>query len=715
MAFLYEILQLLSKLETVITVILLNPLHFMKLFSFILMVFAPTFFSLAQQQKKSPSFEEVISLRSPGAVVMSPDGDMIAFTVQTTDWIDNRFDTEIWLAKSGVEPFQLTNNTKNSSSSPTFSPDGKWLTFLSDRGNKAQIYALRLTGGEAFAITDEEEGISAFQWHPDGKRLILLKSEKEAELIKVREKRYGAFEIDDKDHVLSHIWEIDFDPLFTNPAEMPCYEKSDSLKVSTDCIEKPKSRRLTSGDFTVTSFEISPNGKLVAINHQPDPMIMSSMKSDVSIFDLETKDLKSLVSNPGGDRFQAWSPDSKQILYTSDLEDTVSNFYKNTKIFRMAIEDKKPLQLASKLDENPSNLIWNNEGIYGVYLKKTLRPIYRIEPKDGSFKQLTGFPEQVSGLAFSKNGQMMALNARNGNQLNEIWIANNTQKPAPRSISQMSKQIANWNVAQSEVVVWRSVDGSLIEGVLHKPSDYDSTKKYPLMVVIHGGPTGIDTPHPVPGYVYPIVQWLDKGALVLRPNYRGSAGYGEAFRSLNVENLGVGDAWDVMTGVDFLSAKGMIDTSKMGVMGWSQGGYISAFLTTNTDRFKAVSVGAGISNWMTYYVNTDIHPFTIQYLKSNPWDNEEIYKKTSPMTNIKKAQTPTLIQHGEFDKRVPIPNAYELLQGLRDQGVPAELIVYKGFGHGITKPKERLAAMWHNWQWFGKYVWGEEIEMPLKD
>jgi dipeptidyl aminopeptidase/acylaminoacyl peptidase len=170
-----------------------------------------------------------------------------------------------------------------------------------------------------------------------------------------------------------------------------------------------------------------------------------------------------------------------------------------------------------------------------------------------------------------------------------------------------------------------------------------------------------------------------------------------------------------MTGVDFLSAKGLIDTTKIGVMGWSQGGYISAFLTTNTDRFKAISVGAGISNWMTYYVNTDIHPFTIQYLKANPWDNEEIYKKTSPMTNIKKAVTPTLIQHGEFDKRVPIPNAYELLQGLRDQGVPAELIVYKGFGHGITKPKERLAATWHNWQWFGKYVWGEEIEMPLED
>lgn len=179
----------------------------------------------------------------------------------------------------------------------------------------------------------------------------------------------------------------------------------------------------------------------------------------------------------------------------------------------------------------------------------------------------------------------------------------------------------------------------------------------------------------------------------------------------DVENLGVGDAWDVHSGIDYLAGLGMIDTAKMGAMGWSQGGYISAFLTTTSDRFKAISVGEGISNWMTYYVNTDIHPFTRQYLKATPWENEEIYKKTSPMTYINSASTPTLIQHGEFDRRVPIPNAYELLQGLRDNNVEAKLIVYKGFGHGIAKPKERLAALWHNWQWFNKYIWGEDVEL----
>jgi dipeptidyl aminopeptidase/acylaminoacyl peptidase len=279
----------------------------------------------------------------------------------------------------------------------------------------------------------------------------------------------------------------------------------------------------------------------------------------------------------------------------------------------------------------------------------------------------------------------------------------------------MTAQIADWPLGSSEVITWQSRDGQEIEGVLWTPPDYDPSRRYPLLVVIHGGPTGTSRPAPVPGGVYPVNAWLAKGAVVLMPNYRGSAGYGEAFRALNVRNLGVGDAWDVLSGVDYLIARGVADPARMGAMGWSQGGYISAFLTTTTDRFAAISVGAGISDWMTYYVNTDIHFFTRTYLKGTPWEDPDIYALTSPMTYILDASTPTLIQHGEFDRRVPIPNAYQLYQGLQDVGVATKLIVYKGFGHGITKPKERLAAMWHNWAWFGRYVWGEEVDIPIAE
>jgi dipeptidyl aminopeptidase/acylaminoacyl peptidase len=144
-------------------------------------------------------------------------------------------------------------------------------------------------------------------------------------------------------------------------------------------------------------------------------------------------------------------------------------------------------------------------------------------------------------------------------------------------------------------------------------------------------------------------------------------------------------------------------------MGWSQGGYISAFLTTNTDRFQAISVGAGISDWLTYYVNTDITPFTRQYFHATPWDDEEIYRKTSPMTTIKQAKTPTLIQLGSADKRVPVPDSYELYRGLQDQHVASRLILYTGFGHPITKPRSNRAVMQANLDWFNHYIWGEEF------
>jgi len=659
-----------------------------------------------------PTFEEVISLRSVGGISLSADGKHVAYTVQTTDWNDNRYDNEIWLSKNGAKPFQLTHTPKNSSTSPAFSPDGNWIAFLADRGGKNQIHVMRLEGGEARAVTKEEEGISYFEWHPNGKSFVFVKAEKEDKAKKDREKRYGAYETDDKDFTLSHLWRIEFNPDLLDPAERPCYETTDSLKIKAGCLQWPKAERLTEGKFTVTSFIVSPDGNQVAFGHQPNPLINSFIKSDISLLNFSTKKVTPLITNPSNDALEDWSPDSKEILYTSNESDTTSNFYANTKVFVMTIATQSVRQLAKNLDEDLGGLLWRNSGIYTSVWNKTKRPIYRIDPKTGVHSLFISAPEQIFNLSLSRTGDRMAFTARNGNQLTEAFVTSITA-PKPQQLSDMTAQISTWKVAQSEVISWKSKDGAVIEGVLHKPANYDPAKKYPLLVVIHGGPTGIDTSSPVPGYVYPVLQWLDKGCLVLRPNYRGSAGYGEVFRSLNVKNLGVGDAWDVLSGIDYLDSKGMIDRSKMGSMGWSQGGYISAFLTTNSDVFKAISVGAGISNWMTYYVNTDIHPFTRQYLKATPWSDEAIYKKTSPMTTIQQAKTPTLIQHGELDRRVPIANAYELLQGLRDNNVPSELIVYKGFGHGINKPKERLAATWHNWQWFNKYVWGEDIELPV--
>jgi len=282
---------------------------------------------------------------------------------------------------------------------------------------------------------------------------------------------------------------------------------------------------------------------------------------------------------------------------------------------------------------------------------------------------------------------------------------------APKRLTDYASRLKDFTLATREVISWKNSEGIPIEGVLMRPPDFDPTKKYPLLVVLHGGPgdttsqaaLGVD---PLIRY-YPKEIWAAKAALVLEPNYRGSAGYGEAFHRLTFRTIGAGDYDDIISGVDSLIAKGWVDKDRIGAMGWSFGGFITAWLATNSDRFRAFSVGAGNPDWVLSDAFTDLQEITRQYLGASPWNDPEIYRKSSPITHVKRAKTPTMIEHGEFDPLAPIGGAYELYQGLVDQGVPTRFYLYKGLGHSITTPKANRAVMEHNLNWFNHYIWGE--------
>jgi dipeptidyl aminopeptidase/acylaminoacyl peptidase len=652
-------------------------------------------------QVPGPSFKDVINLESVGGAAISPDGRSIAYTVRTTDWKDNRFDSELWLWREGQPAVQLTRTAKGSSLAPRWSADGRWIGFLADRGDKQQLYLIGASGGEAMRLTGLKDGVADFRWSPVGGRVALLAEEPESEQAAKLKSLYGEWAVEDRDYRQSHLWLLEVDP----------------ARWSGDSTTLPKPTRLTEGSaFTVTSFAWSPDGGRIAYEHRADPLINSGISADISIVEVGSRAIRPVVAGRGFDGGPIWSPDGQWLLYTSTGGDSVANFYRNNQVMKVWAGGGAPTRLGADFDEQIGWLAWTREGIWFVAFQKTQRGMFRLDPESGAVTPGPVSLGFVSGFDVAPDGRHLVVAAQEtAGSLTELFRVRLGNEAAPERITSFSAQLDGWGIGTSEVVSWTSRDGVPIEGVLHKPRDYQPGKRYPLLVVIHGGPTGIDVPQPVPFYVYPIPQWVAKGSIVLRPNYRGSAGYGEKFRSLNVRNLGVGDLWDVMSGVDHLIKEGLADSTKMGAMGWSQGGYISAFLTTNTTRFKAISVGAGISNWVTYYVSTDIHPFTRQYLKATPWSEPAIYAKTSPMTTITRAKTPTLIQHGQFDQRVPTQNAYELFQGLEDQGVPTELIIYKGFGHGINKPKEQLAAVWHNWKWFAKYLWGEEVTIPTDE
>ena len=646
---------------------------------------------------KTPTIDQSLEMQSAFNPKISPDGKRVVYEVVKTNWEENAFERNLWIADVASGETHALTTAKKSSTNPEWSPDGKWIAFLSDRPGqiagtpegKKQLYVISADGGEAQQVTKVESDVSDFDWAPDSKRIAFSMSDPETKRMKDRKEKYGEYSVVHGDYQMAHLWVVEFSNGSATAAE-------------------PK--RLTEGDkFSVNDFAWSPDGTRIAFSAQRDPDLISIGTEDLYVVNVNDKAVKKIVSTPGPDGNPHWSPDGKKIAFQTAAGSQYF-FYTDGRIGVIGAEGGAVQILTESFDEDPSLIGWGPDGIYLGALQKTAGHLFRLNPINGTVEKLSA-PEDLlaGGFSFSKDYKTVAYRAALPNEYAEVYTTNIAPWQG-KKLTKMGDQLKGFELAHREVISWKSGDGATIEGVLYTPPNFDAKKKYPLLVVIHGGPTGVDQPVVNADRYYPIERFVAKGALVLRPNYRGSAGYGEKFRSLNVRNLGIGDYADVISGVDSLIAKGFVDKDRVGSMGWSEGGYISAYITTFSDRFKAVSVGAGISDWTTYYVNTDITPFTRQYLHATPWDDPEIYWKTSPISNIAKAQTPTLIQHGENDRRVPIPNGYELRQALEDRGVPVKMVVYKGFGHGITKPKQQRAVMEENEKWFAQYIWGEKPE-----
>ncbi|MCI0661579.1 MAG: S9 family peptidase [Acidobacteria bacterium] len=616
-------------------------------------------------QHRLPSIDDLLNVKSLFGTQISPDGKWIAYTINETDWKQDAFVTHIWIANIATgKTFQLTRGEK-SCGNPLWAPDSSWLAFTSNRaGDKNQIFIISPEGGESIQLTKTENGVNGYAWSEDGREMAFTSNDIDSKYAKDRKDHLGDFEVVRKEYNYSQIWTLTV---------------ADALKGPVTGVQRTRGK-----DLNIGAFSWSRDGSRIAFSATINPDLINNGTSDIYLLNLADNSIKKLVSQPGPDNNPRWSPDGRQIVFSSAMGNP-KFFHSNSRLAIVSIDGGMPRSITDAFDEQPGYVEWNAAGIYFTGLQKTASHLFRVDPATGKITRITN-PDNLmaGGFSLSKDGEQIAFSAASPTSLSEVFISP-VKSFSPNKITRMSDQVKDFKLGIREVISWQSRDAATIEGVLIKPVDFDPAKKYPLLCIIHGGPTGIDRPSLLDSRYYPSDIWVGRGALILKVNYRGSAGYGEKFRQLNLRNLGVGDAWDVLSGVDYLIEKGWVDPKRIACMGWSQGGYISAFLTTSSERFAAISVGAGISNWATYYYNTDITPFTIQY--------------------------PTLIQHGEFDKRVPIPNAYELRQGLEDRSVKVEMIVYKGFGHGISKPKSMRAVMQHNMLWFNHYLFND----PLPD
>ena len=662
----------------------------------------------AQTNAKAPTIDQSLEMHGVSGPQISPDGRRVIYEQSRTDWERNAFETDLWIADAaGGEGHRLTM-PEGSSRGAQWSPDGKWIAFVSSRpgqvkdspSGKTQLYLMAADGGEAEQLTKMENGVDGFDWAPDSKRIAITAEAPESKAMKDRKESFGEYHVIHADYEMAHLWML----------ELP---KTDAAGRET-AVGEPK--LLTKEEsFSVDGFRFSPDGTRIAFAATRDPDLISQGTSVIYTVMVADGAVKKVAEANGPNSDPVWSPDGSEIAYATANGDKYY-FYANREIAVIPSDGGTAKVVTAGFDEDAGLLEWSPEGIYFEAQQKTGAGLFLTDPKSGTVKRVeTPEAEDAGQFSFSKDFKRMAYRGAGANQFGEIYAAGleTAAAASPVQLTHAGEQVKSYETAKREVVRWKSGDGAEIEGVLYKPADFDAKKKYPLLVVIHGGPTGVDTPVISPDRYYPMERFVAKGALILRPNYRGSAGYGAKFRALNVRNLGVGDYADVISGVDSLIAQGFVDKDRVGSMGWSEGGYISAFITTSSDRFKAVSVGAGISDWATYYYNTDITPFTPQYLHATPSDDPAIYAKTSPITYIAKAKTPTLIQHGGADRRVPLPNGFELRQALEDHGVPVKMVVYDGFGHPINKPKQQRAVMEENENWFAHYIWGEPLAPAL--
>lgn len=644
---------------------------------------------MSNNEPRYLTIEEVISLPQYMDTAISKEGKKVAYVKTTADWDGNSYPQHVWVYDRQKETqYPVTAGTIESMH-PRWSPDSEQLAYVSFAGEgdkkRKQIFLHSMDQAGRIQVTDSETNVDSFKWSPDGKGIFFVTQRGESEKQKKRKEMYGEFNYVDED--------FEYNMLYYLEVGNSQYEYPKDLRAKNEACAL-----ISDLDTHIQGFDVSPDGKKVAFIGTPTPRIIDHLEQTLYMLDVETKVISVLDVSPLLAGNVLFSPDGSRICYTRFLEEKA--FFNNTILETYHLDKKEITRLAKDIDENIYPIIWTNRGILISWQDRTNILTGLVSESDELIYLVDKEDMVATSPTITMEGDVFVSVKATSEQAAEVYV--NDQKITDHYTFYEGKL-----KSKKEVINWKTKDGLDIEGVLSLPVDYDPSKSYPLIVAVHGGPTGTSLAIPAANKYQPIESFVEKGFLVLEPNYRGSAGYGETFRKANIRKLGIGDYEDVISGVDYLIETKGVDPEKVGVLGWSQGGYISAFCATYSNRFKAISVGAGISNWMTYYVNTDITHFTRFYLGSDPWKDEAIYRETSPMTYINNASTPTLIQHGELDPRVPVPNAYELYRGLKDMGVETKLVIFKGMQHGSTKPGINRAILKQNLDWFSHYILGE--------
>jgi dipeptidyl aminopeptidase/acylaminoacyl peptidase len=650
-------------------------------FSFILAVAL-----VASAQEKVLTPELILSIRWITDVQLAPDGRQVVFQVMRTRRDEEGPGAalgEIWMmATSGGEPRRFTYTDK-SDRAPQWSPDGRWIAFLSQRwaSPHTQIYLIPVDGGEARPLTRAENSVLAFRWSPDGRRIAYTVTDPKTKEEQQAEREGRDWIVADRNYKHTRLYVVD--------------------------VATGESRLVTRSDVTVHDFDWSPDGREFIVAAAETPLVDDSfMRVKLMRVSAEGGEPRLFVKTEGKLTHPRWSPDGQWIAWlgATSLDDPYAG-----SVFVVPAAGGTPENLLAGYEGTAVWLGWlpgAPSTVVFTSIERQSNALYTITLPDRRRQRIeTGGLVFGSPPSFSRDGQLMALAANTPQHPNDIFFGPTRGRSLTR-LTTFNPQLADVRLGEQEIVRWKSVDGWEIEGVIVKPVGYQPGRRYPLVVQPHGGPESAD----LNGWLGSYSRWgqmlAGRGFVVFYPNYRGSIGRGVAFAKANHRDLMGREFEDILSGIDHLVRIGLVDGERVGIGGGSYGGYTSAWAATYASpRFKAAVVWMGITNWYSmtgtsdiFWENSTVHWNAIMY------ENFDLYWQRSPIAHIARAQTPTLLIHGAADQRVPIGQSQELYTALKWKGVPVEFVTYPREGHGVAEKAHQYDFMTRIIGWFEKYL-----------
>jgi dipeptidyl aminopeptidase/acylaminoacyl peptidase len=659
----------------------------------------------AAAQKRPVTIDDILQLKAAGSPAVSPDGTQVLYTVRQWEPASERGEdrmearTHLWkVATSGSAPSRQITFGERGDTQPQWSPDGRFISFVSARGAGAgdqpprpQIYLMSSGGGEAWKLSDATEGVGAYAWAPDSARIAFVSQDPRSADDEAAIKKRDDERVFEGDFRHSHLWTIDV-----------------ATKTAVRVTEGPS--------FTVQGAPSwSPDSRRLAFTGRATPMLRDS-RSDIYIADVAARTVEKITTNPGADGQAAWSPDGARIALVAELgaappipDGTLPSVIGHGRLMLYDVAARAIKDVSRPdFDFDAGHPHWTADSRRILFTsgRRAFTEVFAYDIAGGTYASLTEKRTLQIG-SRSRDGRVYAVTQDSPASPAEIFVTDSSFSSF-RAITSTNPQAAQFALGETEVITWKSRDGLEIEGLLLKPVGYEAGRRYPLLTVAHGGPSGAFVNNYRVGGLEGGQLWAGEGWAVFYPNPRGSTNYGEKFLRANINDWGGGDFRDIMTGIDALIARGIADPDRLAHIGWSYGGYMTAWMITQTPRFKAAMVGAGLTNMWSMYGTNDIPNVLISYFGGIPTARTlPLYNERSAMTHVDRVTTPTLILHGGNDERVPIGQPMELFRALKDRGRTVELVFYPREGHGIAEyyhQKDRLTRIR---DWVKRYTLGD--------